>query len=94
MRGSNAGNFVCYYQVSTARQGRSGLGLESQQKAVRDHLNGGNWRIVGEFTEVKSGQRKDRPKRADALAACRLHGAKLIIAKLDRLARTSRGRTA
>jgi DNA invertase Pin-like site-specific DNA recombinase len=57
--------------------------LEAQQKAVRDHLNGGNWRIVAEFTEVESGKRSDRPQ----LAACRLRGAKLIIAKLDRLAR-------
>jgi hypothetical protein len=51
----NTGNFVAYYRVSTQRQGRSGLGLEAQQKAVRDHLNGGDWRIVGEFTEIESG---------------------------------------
>jgi DNA invertase Pin-like site-specific DNA recombinase len=83
----DTGNFVCYYRVSTQKQGRSGLGLEAQQKAVRDHLNGGNWKVVGEFTEVETGKRADRPQLAAALAACRLHGAKLIIAKLDRLAR-------
>jgi DNA invertase Pin-like site-specific DNA recombinase len=82
-----AGKFVAYYRVSTQRQGRSGLGLEAQQEAVRNHLNGGNWRVVAEFTEVESGKRKDRPKLGEALAACRVHGAKLIIAKLDRLAR-------
>jgi DNA invertase Pin-like site-specific DNA recombinase len=87
MSAPNAGNFVCYYRVSTQKQGRSGLGLEAQQKAVRDHLNGGNWKVVGEFTEVETGKRADRPQLAAALAACRLHGAKLIIAKLDRLAR-------
>jgi DNA invertase Pin-like site-specific DNA recombinase len=87
MATANTGKFVAYYRVSTQRQGRSGLGLEAQQAAVRDHLNGGDWRIVAEFTEVESGKRKDRPKLADALAACRMHGAKLIIAKLDRLAR-------
>jgi hypothetical protein len=74
-------------RVSTARQGRSGLGLEAQREAVRNHLNGGDWRVVAEFTEVESGKRKDRPKLAEALAACRVHNAKLIIAKLDRLAR-------
>jgi DNA invertase Pin-like site-specific DNA recombinase len=87
MTAAKTGNFVCYYRVSTQRQGRSGLGLEAQQEAVRNYLNGGNWHIVGEFTEVESGKRKDRPKLAEALAACRVHGAKLIIAKLDRLAR-------
>jgi DNA invertase Pin-like site-specific DNA recombinase len=87
MRASHTGKFICYYRVSTQRQGRSGLGLEAQQKAVADYLNGGNWRIVGEFTEIESGKRSDRPKLAEALRACRVHDAKLVIAKLDRLAR-------
>ena len=62
MSAPNTGNFVCYYRVSTQRQGRSGLGLEAQQTAVRDYLNGGAWKIVGEFTEVESGRRSDRPE--------------------------------
>lgn len=81
------GGFVAYYRVSTARQGASGLGLEAQQEAVRAYLNGGNWRMVAEVTEVESGKRNDRPKLAEALRLCKLHGATLIIAKLDRLAR-------
>jgi hypothetical protein len=36
---------------------------------------------------LKKGKRSERPKLAEALKACRLRGAKLIIAKLDRLAR-------
>jgi DNA invertase Pin-like site-specific DNA recombinase len=88
MVSKHSGKFVAYYRVSTARQGRSGLGLEAQQRAVLDHLNGGSWRIVSEHIEVESGKRADnRPKLAEALATCRVHGAKLIIAKLDRLAR-------
>jgi DNA invertase Pin-like site-specific DNA recombinase len=82
-----AGRFVAYYRVSTAQQGRSGLGLEAQQKAVADFLNGGAWSLVGEFTEVESGKRDDRPALAQAMRACRLHGATLVIAKLDRLSR-------
>src|SRR6201996_47906 len=80
--------FVAYYRVSTKRQGRSGLGLEAQQEAVRSYLNGGSWSLVAEVVEVESGKRADnRPKLAEALSLCRLHGATLIIAKLDRLAR-------
>jgi DNA invertase Pin-like site-specific DNA recombinase len=81
------GKFVAYYRVSTAKQGRSGLGLEAQQEAVRSYLNGGAWQLVDEVVEVESGERNDRPKLAEALRLCRLHGATLIIAKLDRLAR-------
>ena len=81
------GKYVAYYRVSTQKQGLSGLGLESQQAVVRDHLNGGRWKIVAEVTEIESGKRSDRPKLAEALRLCRVHGAKLIIAKLDRLAR-------
>lgn len=82
-----SGTFVAYYRVSTDRQGKSGLGLEAQQAAVRDYLNGGNWKLAGEIIEIESGKRADRPKLAEALRLCRIHGATLIIAKLDRLAR-------
>jgi DNA invertase Pin-like site-specific DNA recombinase len=87
MSAAHTGKFVAYYRVSTQRQGRSGLGLEAQRTAVQDYLNGGDWRLVAEVTEVESGKRSDRPKLAEALTLCRLHGATLIIAKLDRLAR-------
>src|SRR3954447_15475515 len=81
------GKWVAYYRVSTAKQGASGLGLEAQREAVAGYLNGGNWQLAAEFTEVESGRRTDRPELAKALAACRRIGATLIIAKLDRLAR-------
>jgi hypothetical protein len=81
------GKFVAYYRVSTAQQGKSGLGLEAQQSAVKGYLNGGNWELVGEFTEVESGKRKNRPELNAALALCKKHKATLVIAKLDRLAR-------
>jgi hypothetical protein len=81
------GKFVSYLRVSTARQGRSGLGLEAQRKAVDDFLNGGDWRVIKEFVEVESGKKADRPELMKAFQACRLFGAKLVIAKLDRLSR-------
>ena len=80
-------NFVAYYRVSTDRQGRSGLGLEAQKKAVLDHLNGGNWKLLAEYTEVETGKRNDRPQLEAAIALCRRRKAKLLIAKLDRLSR-------
>lgn len=79
--------FISYLRVSTAKQGASGLGLEAQRQAVAEHLNGGAWVLVREFVEVESGKRDDRPKLAEAMALCRLHGATLLIAKLDRLSR-------
>ena len=81
------GKFISYLRVSTAKQGASGLGLEAQRKAVDDHLNGGRWEHVLEFVEIESGKRDDRPKLAEAMALSRLHGATLLIAKLDRLSR-------
>jgi DNA invertase Pin-like site-specific DNA recombinase len=81
------GTFVAYYRVSTARQGRSGLGLEAQQKAVTDFLNGGSWKLLAEFVEVESGKDDDRPQLEQALSTCELAGATLVVAKLDRLSR-------
>jgi DNA invertase Pin-like site-specific DNA recombinase len=81
------GRFISYLRVSTAQQGRSGLGLEAQRQAVSDYLNGGQWELIEEFVEVESGRHSDRPQLAAAMAACRRHRATLVIAKIDRLAR-------
>ncbi|BAE53318.1 recombinase family protein [Paramagnetospirillum magneticum] len=81
------GKFIAYYRVSTDKQGKSGLGLEAQQAAVRAYLNGGDWDLLAEYTEIESGKRADRPQLAQALKAAKKAGAVLVIAKLDRLAR-------
>lgn len=81
------GKFVAYYRVSTQKQGQSGLGLEAQQKSVKDHLNGGDSQLLAEFTEIETGKHADRPKLLEALALCKKHKATLVIAKLDRLSR-------
>lgn len=84
------GKFIVYLRVSTQKQGRSGLGLEAQKKAVTDYLNGGAWSVVAEFTEVESGKSDaNRPQLQRAIQACRIYGAKLLIAKLDRLSRNA-----
>ena len=85
------GKFVTYYRVSTTKQGQSGLGLEAQKEAVQQYLNGGAWEVVGEFVEVETGKGSDalekRPQLREALAVCKKQKARLLIAKLDRLAR-------
>src|SRR5215469_14583256 len=83
------GKFVAYFRVTTDRQGKSGLGLEAQREAVMNYLDGGRWTLIGEFTEVESGKRNDRPELVKALAACKRQKAKLVIAKLGRLGRNS-----
>jgi Resolvase, N terminal domain len=80
------GKFVAYFP-GLHQQGKSGLGVEAQREAVNAYLNGGRWSLVQDFVEVESGTRNDRPELAAALAACKKHKAKLIIAKLDRLSR-------
>src|SRR6516165_3254437 len=82
------GGFIAYYRVSTGKQGKSGLGIEAQRQAVANYLNGGNWRIVAEFTEVESGKRSDRPALDKALAAARVRQVPLVVAKVDRLTRS------
>lgn len=81
------GNYILYHRVSTQKQGKSGLGLAAQQQAIQTYLNDGRWKVMGEYVEVESGRRNDRPELAKALRACRVHNATLLIAKLDRLSR-------
>jgi hypothetical protein len=84
---ANSAGFIAYYRVSTDRQGRSGLGLEAQRAAVGRYLAGIGGILMAEHTEVETGRRNDRPELQKALAACRKHKARLVIAKLDRLSR-------
>ena len=80
-------SFVAYVRVSTDRQGRSGLGLEAQKAAVGEFLRGTGGVLLDTFVEIESGTNNARPQLHAALAACRLKGATLAIARLDRLSR-------
>jgi DNA invertase Pin-like site-specific DNA recombinase len=80
-------NYVVYYRVSTQRQGRSGLGLEAQAATVRNFLRG--QKPLAEFTDIQSGKRADnRVNLMLALDMVNKTGATLLVAKLDRLARS------
>lgn len=75
--------YVAYYRVSTAKQGTSGLGLESQRQLVSQYQAD----IIGEFTEIESGKIDNRPQLELALDLCRRNNAAILIAKIDRLSR-------
>lgn len=83
------GKAVAYYRVSTEGQGRSGLGLDAQRHAVLRLCEAKGWQVIKPFKEVESGKRNDRPELEAALAHCRQTGAKLVVAKLDRLSRNA-----
>ncbi len=80
---------VTYTRVSTKRQGESGLGLEAQQAAISAYAATNAAQIVAAFTEVESGRKNDRPELAKAMRMARVMGARLVIAKLDRLSRNA-----
>jgi DNA invertase Pin-like site-specific DNA recombinase len=78
--------YVAYYRVSTDKQGIKGLGMEAQREAVARFM-AGKGDLAGQFIEVESGRKENRPQLQAALAECRKRRAVLVIAKLDRLAR-------
>ena len=82
---------VAYYRVSTAHQGRSGLGLDAQREAVARFAEAEQLEIAGEFVEVETGKGSDaldrRPQLATAMTQASLLGCPVIVAKLDRLSR-------
>lgn len=79
---------IGYYRVSTAGQGRSGLGLEAQKKQVADYVAGRECAIIAEYTEVESGRNDSRIELGKAIEHCKKENATLVIAKLDRLSRS------
>jgi len=78
---------ICYLRVSTKRQGKSGLGIEAQRAAVEQYAKQHGTTIEGEYLEIETGKRNDRPELAKALSHAKRSKATLVVAKLDRLAR-------
>lgn len=78
---------IPYYRVSTDKQGVSGLGLIAQRNSIRAFAKHQGFKLIGEYTEVESGKKNNRPVLSSALSECKRKNAVLLIAKLDRLGR-------
>ena len=75
---------IAYIRVSTAKQGRSGLGLEAQQAALARFAVAEGFEFGQTFTETQSGKHDEshRPALAAALDLARRQGGPIIVAKL------------
>ncbi len=79
---------VLYFRASTTKQGADGLGIEAQRRMCSEFLQGDESEIIGEYIEIESGAKNDRPQLEEALALCARKNAELVVAKLDRLSRS------
>ena len=83
--------FITYTRVSTKRQGDSGLGLEAQERDIKQYLENNATvphEVIGSFFDVESGSKADRPELNKAIEQVKRTGATLLVAKLDRLSRS------
>lgn len=82
--------YIVYTRVSTEEQGKSGLGLEAQERDISvflDKFSDQPFEVIARFQDVQTGKDNDRPELTKALAMARKTGAELLVAKLDRLSR-------
>jgi len=82
---------VAYYRVSSDKQGKSGLGLDAQRRAVTAFAAAEGFEIVAESTEIQTAKGSDalerRPQLKAALKAAKKVKCEVAVAKLDRLSR-------
>lgn len=82
---------VAYLRVSTDKQGRSGLGIEAQAAAVAQHIRLAGCELQATYMEVETGKKdslRNRPELRKAIAHAKRCKGTLVVAKLDRLARS------
>ena len=82
--------YIIYRRVSSADQGRSGLGLEAQARDIDTYLkvfSSQPYEVIAEFLEILSGADDSRPELFKAVALARKTKAILLVSKLDRLSR-------
>ena len=79
--------FVSYLRVSTEHQGADGHGIASQKHIIAQFIERERGTLVAAFVEVASGRREDRPQMLEAVRRCKALGARLLVARGDRLTR-------
>lgn len=82
--------YVTYKRVSSKEQGKSGLGLDAQERDIQLFLCNyaeTPYEVLGEFVEVHSGNDNERPELLAAIGLAKKENAILVVAKLDRLSR-------
>lgn len=82
---------IAYIRVSTAEQGKSGLGLDAQRAAIKAFAEAHGFNVVTERCDIMSGKGSDaldrRPMLVEALALAEKGRCAVLVAKLDRLSR-------
>lgn len=82
---------IAYIRVSTAQQGKSGLGIEAQREAIERFAKAEGYAIAQEYIEIETGKGADaldrRPQLTAALSEARKRRCTVAVAKLDRLSR-------
>jgi DNA invertase Pin-like site-specific DNA recombinase len=83
---------IGYVRVSTAEQGKSGLGLEAQRAAITAFAEREDFVVSEWYTEVQSGKRvsdtlDERPQLKAALTVSKASKTPILVSRLDRLSR-------
>jgi DNA invertase Pin-like site-specific DNA recombinase len=83
---------IGYLRVSTAEQGKSGLGLEAQRAAIEAFALRESFDVIAWYTEIQSGKRvsdtlNERPQLQQALKQGKALKCPILVSRLDRLSR-------
>jgi DNA invertase Pin-like site-specific DNA recombinase len=79
-------HYVAYYRVSREDQGKSGLGLKAQRRAVLDFIED-NGILSGEFQDIESGASETRSGMIQAIQQCKVSNATLVVKEMSRISR-------
>lgn len=82
-------SYICYYRVSTEKQGQSGLGLEAQKTICYAYARQQGADIIAEYTDIDSGANNNRTELNNALELLKEDkNLTLLVAKQCRLTRS------